>query len=383
MTLTQVIWCAFLAGLSFSWFAFSWLNPWQAHTLWVDLGVSLLTMRKLSEGWAMPVRNDPLGWWVGYLCLVTLFLFNLGIKEFAGYTIDMSIPILHVASLVLFYLAAMADFNRRFLERLLLWVGRSSMLVCVYCLLQALHFDQFYRNREITTHSFIGVLGNPTVTAIHLSLMLPIFLYFAHTRNRWWLASSAVCLLLIGWLVVVNTAATGAAAAMVALLWWGVLRSRVTLCCAIGLLLVGVWYISAHPGFLNPSGRYEAWREFARVWSRASITGHGLGAVIMLGYERPHPFIAGWQHTHNEFLQVALEQGVIGLWLMCWTIWAWGCRVWQHRRDALIAMLGGMGLAFLMACILSFPMHLWTLGMFGLLSYCGVTKLTSPECDLT
>ena len=101
--------------------------------------------------------------------------------------------------------------------------------------------------------------------------------------------------------------------------------------------------------------------------------------MLTLSYRDAQGVIQGWRHVHNEFLQTALEQGVIGLSLKLWVLVSWFRAAWRARGDALMACFAAIGAAFLSNATVGFPEHLWVLGVFGLLSYCGGIVLSDRE----
>ena len=142
------------------------------------------------------------------------------------------------------------------------------------------------------------------------------------------------------------------------------------------LTLITIFFI--HSGqYLNLQGRWEAWAEYWRLYKHGGreITGLGLGWTFSYALANPEgPLRVGhqmWRHVHNEWFQVLIEQGVVGLGLIGWIVASWFKR-WQALPiTSLKWTLGGIMLVFLLATLTSFPLHLWGLGMFVLIAYAG------------
>ena len=165
-------------------------------------------------------------------------------------------------------------------------------------------------------------------------------------------------------------------------MWWGWVelprRWWIGLVALSGLMLV--WWIGTHSYWLNPSGRLETWQAFWQHYlvgdGKQQITGAGLGR--MMGDS--HQGLAGWpqvgsnvfRHAHCEYFQVLIEQGIIGLGLVLWAFWDATQRWRRLPRSPLVKTLGGCGVLVLLAACVNNSAHYWVLGLFGLLSYCGI-----------
>src|SRR3990167_6565891 len=229
MTVAQRLWIVFFSGLPFAWFLFPWLDVWKAQTYFAHLSLIALIGLWIAQGGKSLPKNLPVACWASYCVLLSMILFNIGIKQWGTYTIEMALPLLHVLSVLMFYLCAMASWDRPFLTQMLRWLGWSGVIVCAYCVLQLLHLDQFYIKRDLGAHSFIGVIGNVSLCSAHLSMLFPIFWYLARTTHHAWWMAVGISLFLIVWLAVVNASACGLLGVLAALGVFGFLHDRLAL----------------------------------------------------------------------------------------------------------------------------------------------------------
>ena len=383
----QLGWLISLAGLPLS--PFLWmprLDFWHAQSAWMHYSLVILLVIALWQGgWTVSI-NKPLAAWMAWIGCWTLINWHQSIMLGKTYNLNLLMPFLHCCSILFFVIAAMSLWTKAFLPTLLRWMARVSILIMLYGFLQLFQLDQFLSNiDDKRTDLLVGTIGNPTHLAAYLALCFPLLL----AQHGWrWRIATGMNLLLLGILLIRHGSIGGPICAVITLaLWTWHRRSRWGLITLGGLSLFGLWLLWTHPTYLNPSGRLEAWRVFWDVFQRKPITGLGTGAIAFLAEtikEPQHP-IHKWRHVHNEYLQLAIEQGVIGFSLVLWAIGDSIRRAWRLRRDALVTTLSGCGITFLLLSLISFPWHLWLLASFGLVSYVGLIlceQETCPPCPL-
>ena len=126
------------------------------------------------------------------------------------------------------------------------------------------------------------------------------------------------------------------------------------------ILLLGAGFLAAQVMGSTPhgtvSGRLDIY-SYALKWiSTSPYIGYGIGTVPTLFALRGYA-IGGdeWYHTHNIWLEITLESGILGLVLviaaLCFILWAFRS-AWIKRRDVPLAPLtlaasAGAGIAFL------------------------------------
>lgn len=386
VSLREVRWGLFLAGLPFAHFLVysTRVNQWHAQGLWLEAGSGTLFALALARGAMFQIANRPLGYWVAWVLLSTAGLWLTYLQHGWGHPIGVLSPLVHLSIIPMFYLAALTDWNLPLLRRLLTWLAFAGVALVAYGMLQVANLDQFYKWVDSTKtmqgkDSLIGTVGNNAYYGIHLALLVPVWLWQPRRRLMWFLVALAASAL-----IVLTDSTSALACGLAAWGWWlwQTLPRRWAM--LVGGVLGGLalWWVLAHPGGLNPSGRLEAWSAFWQQYmvgdGKQQITGAGVGRIMgdsALG-------LPGWpgafRHAHCEFFHVMIEQGVIGLGLVGWALWA----VWQRwrrlPRTDVALVLGGMGMLFVMACLVNNCAHNAILGSLGgLLPYAGIYVLSA------
>lgn len=369
-------WVVCLAGLPFAHFLFpKTLTLWSAQATWAQAWVLGLSAVALSLPSRPKQANWPLTVWVIWVSGLTGMTFFTSVLEAKVYPHVLLMAFLHLLSLIGFYQAALAMWTRHTLQRLFHACAWVSVVVMFYAGLQLANLDQFFDPLPGggTHDELSGTIGNPTHLAAYLSLTLPLLL--VRTGWGWRLATVAngVLLLRCG-------SAAGLLGAWVGSLLTTWLLGQRRLCGIIaGVGLVGGIGMAVVKDGLNPFGRLAAWQVFWSVFVHRPITGFGPGFTLAMTQNAPPGPIHLWHHVHNEYLQIALEQGLIGLGLVLWGLvvtWRWVGRLPKTRE---LAVCAGILLVFLTNSLLNFPAHLWMLSSLGLMAYTGIYVLASEE----
>lgn len=375
----EVGWILFLAGLPFAPFLDRRLDLWHGQAQWAIGWVGILWLWSIEQPAVHRMNKSFLAWSLYGFGFFFVSLWQ-GVAVAKAYPILMLIACSHFLCIIFFYQAALAFWTPAFLESLCRWVARASACMVVYGFLQICQADPWLKNFDHDQaknglHSLlIGTLGNPDHLGAYFAMTLPlVWLYRRFWRWRIILAGQVV---LLGWLAIGSQVIGGLVAALAVLLWSVWRRSpRLAygfggfLCCIGGILL---W---KHPGVIDSNGRFAAWAAFWPLSAQHIAFGTGPGAVLALSQTVTDAAIKGWGHCHNEYLQVLLEQGLIGLGLVAWGIAATIQRARQLPQTPLVLALSGTGIAFLVNSFYNFPAHLWVLSSLGLLAYCGLWTL--------
>ena len=378
MSLRELGWVVFLAGLPFAHLLNRSLDIWHGHDLWVKgwvviLFASALGAQQTVRNWK---ANRPLACFVIWVGISTLYVWTVVMTKQKIYPINMLPSVFHLLIILLFYVSALMTWTTQSLSRLLRIMAWVGVVILLYCGLQLLSMDQFFHDLDtgISKDQLVGTIGNPTHLAIHLALLLNLFLL----QPGWfWRGCALVSLVLI----LVTKSLGGQLAAFAVICWWVWHRRRTCfLPLVIGCGVVGGLYGLSHPSMFNPNGRWAAWAEFFEVFMEKPITGAGLGFVMELSRHVEEGSIFQWRHVHNEYFQVALECGVIGLGLLLWMLWETGKAVWTAQKTPLVITLTGLLLAFGVNSLVNFPAHLWLLGSYALVAYCGLRVIEAESC---
>jgi len=242
--------------------------------------------------------------------------------------------------------------------------------------------------REAAGARPFSTMGNPDFTAAYLVAVLPLAFMAWVRRPGPWAAVVAVLMLAAAMFAQSRGAWIGlAVAAVVGVVAYrrfprrdraGDGRRAVTAAVA-GLVLAGI-FMALHapsrarlvgaldPGHFDAAGRLAMWRGAALTVRKAPVTGIGLGGFgsayprLHAGFIRVNPSFPWFftENAHNDYLQLAAEEGVIGLGL-----WAWACAVFLRlvlaaaRRGEGAGLGLGLGLAAVLAdSVFNFPAYL-------------------------
>lgn len=225
---------------------------------------------------------------------------------------------------------------------------------------QTMNLDPFSSRAGGTHHDFVmGTLGNPTLFAHLIAMSLPLWLTWKHRF--------AGGVSFLAGLLILRSNSVTATLVLVAFVGWYTMRApKMVRGVLVGLAVVGMvfavlWWglFGLPPDYLNPFGRYGAWRAFFDLWRTGpTVTGIGLGSVWALGQTWPasHPLFQ-WAHVHNEMLSLLVELGALGALAASWV----AVTVSQHWRrlapDAQF-LYGGILVASCLCAQTSFPWHI-------------------------
>lgn len=215
-----------------------------------------------------------------------------------------------------------------------------------------------FANRMNIPHNIVGFTSNPMLASGLVSMCVPAFL---RKRKAW-------VLLFVLPVLIVNHSLQGILATAVVLVWFiarkfAVKDRLVFLGLMIGAVGLWIWLSGEWQSFV----RYDR----LRIWTycmtniipQYPILGCGLGngflwwKDIMQGCHVTEAFY----HPHNEFIYLAMETGLIGLWL-CLEYLGHGIERLVKNLDEIkfIVLLGIV--SGLLNCMVSFTMHV-TIGL--------------------
>lgn len=119
------------------------------------------------------------------------------------------------------------------------------------------------------------------------------------------------------------------------------------------------------------NGRTEIWKGAIRAWEKNPVLGVGIGNFeIAVSQTVDRDFGVVFQHAENEFLEVLVEGGVVGLGLFSLVIGSIAWRSYRALGQAATVqdramVLGGLfaGLALLIQSLADFPLHIPGVGV--------------------
>lgn len=373
-----LLWLICLAGLPFAPFLCQKLDLWHMHTAWIQGWLILLFAFTLYKGTKKTISNLPVALWFGWLGIYSWYSFQQFIIHANTYNLVSLMPVLHMLFIILFYWTFTQLVTGRDLPHILKWLGYSAVVLIVYGYLQLFNLDQFFKQTgDPNNDILVGTIGNTSHFSAYLSCCVPILLY--RTGKRWRIAQVALAGLFLVFFLKYHSVG-GILAASAALLWcswfwcrkiWGWLLGIGTIFAIASIRLI--------PDILSSSGRIEVWREYWQYFIQRAILGHGPGFVSNFAESIPADggLLYRWRHLHNEFYQVGMEQGIIGLILIGFLLYTLFRLIKiLPKTDVLIAM-SGILIAFLINCLVNYPCHLWMIGALGLTAYSSVYVLAT------
>jgi len=370
------------------------------ETAWTALALAAIGL------WLWRARGGiSAAWWrrvrpvaaAGALYLAGIFLSGINA---AHWQLVCETAVLH--SFYLLFALLVAGLDPAQVRRLWVWAAVGCCATCVYGLMQYAGVDPIpwrgFGSRPGST------LGNPNFFAGYLVVCLPVCAGMALSAARWqarllWLAISGLCMANI---IVSRTRgawiACGVSMLLMALLI-GRRHHRLGLAAGLALLLVASGgFLARDPIRTQFNGATDSVVERVFKWktAREIIRDHpllGVGAgnlkVQYAVYQQRIRQEAGFalrgtseSNVHNEFLQIAAEQGGIGLvlFLLVWAVYA--RRFWPARDDAMMIGYAGAVSAFLVFSLSNFPLRILPTGIAVFAAY-GATfaARSAEECD--
>lgn len=367
----EISWITFLTGLPFAHFLDRRVDIWHGQAAWGQAWVWGLFCATLLGG-GFPLKpNRPFACWMLWVGLMSCWVWHRTLAEKQAYAAQALIPIFCCLWIVLFYYAAVSQWTYPLLEQLTLWISRAGIVVLVYCCLQLLSWDQFFsqfHTEQTKKDLLVGTIGNPSHLGTYIACLLP---YLLIQRKRYWKLWSLLAIVML-----LLTKSMGAwIAAFLSLTWMAFQTSK-----RLGWSMVGLGIIGSVVAYflITPSdylARSKVIMPFASIMEVKSITGMGPGFIFQMSKRITEGPLQLWRHTHNEYLQIGIEQGLVGLGIVLWGIWHWIQTAQRVPKTRLSVALIASFIAFTMNSFTSFPMHLWLLASFGLVSYCGIYAL--------
>ncbi|MBI1748211.1 MAG: O-antigen ligase family protein [Acidobacteria bacterium] len=270
------------------------------------------------------------------------------------------LDVMNVLLYAVLYLIVIQVADKKVIKKLLYLALAAGVINAIHVLLQYYGHDPFYqdlaRAKAIGRYTAGGSLDNPNVAGIYFALALVSAIGLVFTAAvpwKRWLLAAGLFALLAG--LIYTQTLTAVAGFLAGMMTWAALRfryekaARKYLLAGIALLLVaGTILIGVNKGF---RGRLASaaqtiqtrnWGDLLsqrNVWWRVSwdmiksgpLLGHGIGSFnpSYFDYQReftrrtgikvalPHP-----GQLHNEYLQLWLELGIVGLLLFLYALFA-------------------------------------------------------------
>ena len=347
--------------LPFSALIINKVDIWHGQGYYAQLAVLLIYSYHLFK------KNKPLSILFGYVGLTTLIQFvsiHIATKQ---YPVLLFLPFYNFLCIVILFDIITTYCNKDFFYRFIKYFSISFMLVLLYCLVQKLGLDQFYRsidgavignNKEV-----VGIMGNPMHNSHFIAIGLPVLFIL----KGWWRKLAIYFALLI----IVFAGSTSGLVVSLAVLIFGQIFLRIFNKWEIGIaillaILFSIFNIHHFNHIFNPSGRIGIWQGYFPIFNEKPIMGWGLGIINELAKQ---PKFFQWRHLHFEYYHFAVECGLIAVGLAFWAIIDYFRRFKSAAKDQTTVIMASIFLAFLLTALFGFPMHLWVLSVLGIVSY--------------
>ena len=317
--------------------------------------------------------------WLGF---VTVIFWNIGIVVNNQYNFLIFMPFFNFLCFVLLYKGITEYLNDVDINRILRWFSYVIGIMAIYGILQWFNLDQFHKhfNSNTIPDAVVGTIGNPTHFASWLAICLPI-LYYVRTKFR-------TLFIILTWIVLILTGSlSGIGVAILITLFYFIISKKslkdvimtitifgvkyilISIVILITILFILLWVIRFDWSlFLSTSGRFEFWKSLYPIFAQSPIMGGGFGKILSLGNH--------WKHVHNEFYQIAIEGGLIGLGIAIWCIVEYFKKFIRLEKSKLTVCLCSMFIAFLLLSMANFTCHLYLTGILGLFAYAGIYCIT-------
>lgn len=362
-----VFFCLLLWGNFF----FRSVDLWHSTGQFVQIGILILFCYSFFE---KPKRvqplNKPLGSFICWAGLITAYGWLKVFSTTQHYPIKIFLPFFNLLCLVLFYKLIVEYLDSNSIEKILTWLKYSVIILLFYCVLQYFRLDEFFMGNS-GHDELVGTIGNSMHLAGLLAILQPLF--FNKSREN------ILALILLWQLILITGSATGLVAGLAVILFWLFFKKRKL---AIGISIVSVVSLVIlnliNPLFFSNSDRFRVWGLVYKSIKDKFITGFGLGTYSLSGIGSTN---IRWQHTHNEYLQIVFELGLIGLLLVLWCIWDY-FKTFKSLKTDLTIMLASIFFGFCLLCSVTFFSHLWITAILGMFAYAGIFAIKNREISL-
>ncbi len=254
-------------------------------------------------------------------------------------------------------------------------INGCVIAMCIYAVIQALGFDDFHVPvsqfglratnpfdwRFSFSHRIVGMIGNPSLFAVWVSICLPFCLYL---RSK-----VGYIGFILGLVVLAMTwSATALISAFIGIMFYLLFMHR-KLFIILLILVISLGCVSWKVDFtrqklkefINPTGRIEVHQEAWKAMDRRYLLGMGLGTFeYVIGLNVPivkKLHNENWRELHDEYGQIWFSTGLIGLGLVMIFLMSLFRRFLKNitpESTVLISSLSG----FMIVCLTLFPLRM-------------------------
>lgn len=314
------------------------------------------------------LSSFPLAALFGFICVQTVALFVLPAVGARG---SLTVPIwpwiicLHLILILTWFKDAVECLDKDDLAVIWKATALCGTAIAALMILQFLGHDPVLwvasalgmKMRWLHDNHVVGLMGNSFQAACVLAPALPLMLALGWILPA---ALAAIALFLTG-----SASATAAAACgSLAVLW---LQRKRTLFWSLCLVLISSAAWTSASGFFSFSGRLELWNKSLSALEMSPWLGHGLGTYKLLGITATTgnglPNQVRW--AHNEYLQIGVELGLIGLGILVFFLTS---LIRREIKSGFDPKAAGVLVALSVLSVASIPFHLAPTIVMGLIA---------------
>lgn len=342
-----------------------------------DLTMLAIIVMALKDGLKFEYKNKYLSWLAGWVFITFIFNWYYPIIRGTGYNIGTVDAMIHFTLSVVATILVCSNFERIDFIRCGKAICISATLVSVFCIFQGIGLDPM---KKLVSYSWkypvhiAALLDNPDTVGNYLCATLPLFLYFSKPKYY-------VCLALCLIALFLTHSSLSIVAAFIGIFTYCVFKFQSSKKILLGMIISLVVFISFcafNPSFNKLSngftGRIGAWKTMVKEMNNP-LFGQGLGAVKILDINTGAPRYGDhWTVAHNDYLEVYLMLGALGLFLLVLIIIN-AFKKFNYKSENQIGVAYyGCFVAFLIVMCASFPMEMPPIALNGLVFFWAMSK---------
>ena len=341
--------------------------------VWIALAIGLIAF------FSGEIRRCKNQWLLLFIVYIPLSIhlspqFNIQLNGITTNNYWVWQPFCHLLCFFLMFMAVQSvRVSKKEFNDLLNLMVLCGFVMAIYMIIQGLGYDQFFIKKDgkefwqVTQPGVVGNLGNSTVVAAYVGMMVPMAVYL----KRYVKAGVIVLAVLVSQSVM----------AIVALLTvvsiYLIINFKKCACIFIALILMVIIAIGSWANYLYPdgyasfcketftaNGRFVVWKEVHRVIKDEKIgeggltypfTGTGIGSypIVVKPIIKTH-----FAQVHNEYLEIFSNFGMVGLGLFLMALWFMIKQAWGGVNKPEILTLGLSFLFIAIVAVGSFPWQL-------------------------
>jgi len=374
----KIIFLIFIALMPFGNFFFRRVSCWNGTGMYFQSGLSVLfALSILEKSNQIKIKNNSLAFFTLWLGILTCFGWYQFFAQIGQMPIRLFFPFFNFLCFIIFYKLSIEFLDIKNIKKIFKYFSYSIIVLLFYCALQKFNLDQFFKHYSVVNapDQIVGTIGNVSHLAGYLALCQPFFF----KKN----ALNILALALL-WLFIILSYSASAVIVGMGIIGFYLFFKRYDFLLLVFLILAiigGIFIFQNYESFFNFEGRWEVWQSVYETFKQKSITGHGLGTFGLLKIQ----FKSYWRHLHQEYYQLAIEAGFIGLGLALWCIYEYFKDFIKLKSrisyNDLTIRLASIFFGFCLLGLFNFCGHLWLMSFMGMMSYSFLYVIKNEELN--